>query len=424
MTVSAPPRPPSPERAATDGAPLTRDEIEALVEALIDEARRETRRRHRTYWAVAALATFVGVVVLILLDGGAASQIASPALSARSSLVAGAASSKIAFISEPPVGGYCGVVYVMNADGSGQRRLVSSTESCGQEAGPAWSPDGRRIAIVSNGMPGGIPPFGESKIYVLNADGTGLRRLTRSSGFEHSPAWSPDGRTIAFFSGRDGNAEIYVVNTDGRGERLLTRAAVDFGQLAWSPNGQKLAFTSALTSGPGGNVEVYVVNADGSGQRRLTRRTVRDSDPVWSPDARRIVFESNWQLWVMNADGSGQRRLTQSGGRNFNAEWSPDGQRIAFERGRRPRYPCSACPGARGYEVYVTNADGSGQQRLARRASQPHWSPDGRKIAFVSKRDGDPDIYVMNADGSGQRNLTQGAGRRESQPVWSPAHKK
>jgi Tol biopolymer transport system component len=71
------------------------------------------------------------------------------------------------------------------------------------------------------------------------------------------------------------------------------------------------------------------------------------------------------------------------------------------------------------------NADGSGQQRLARSGSQPTWSPDGRKIAFVSKRDRNwnSDIYVMNADGSGQRNLTRGAGRRESQPVWSPAQK-
>ena len=183
-----------------------------------------------------------------------------------------------------------------------------------------------------------------------------------------------------------------------------------------------------MTSGPNGNLEIYVVNADGSGQRRLTRSTVRDSHPVWSPDGRRIAFESNWQLWVMNADGSGQRRLTRNGRsplHNFNPEWSPDGQRIVFERGRRQRDPCSACPGSWGFEVYVMNADGSGQQRLTRgTGSQPHWSPDGRRIAFVTKRDGNSDIYVMNADGSGQRNLTPGAGRRESQPVWSHAQKK
>jgi hypothetical protein len=125
MSISAPPRPPSPPRTAPDGKPLEREEIEALVQALIEEARRETRRRHRRYLAIAALLVSAGLVVLILLQSGAASQPASPAASARSSLAAGAANSRIGFISEPPRSGYCGTVWVMNPDGSGQRRLTS-----------------------------------------------------------------------------------------------------------------------------------------------------------------------------------------------------------------------------------------------------------------------------------------------------------
>ena len=123
----------------------------------------------------------------------------------------------------------------------------------------------------------------------------------------------------------------------------------------------------------------------------------------------------------MNADGSGQRRLTLKGAHNFNPAWSPDGRRIAFERAPRQRY--SYKPGSAGYEVYVMNADGSGEQRLTRGGSHPRWSPDGRKIAYLSKRGGNRDIWIINADGSRQRNLTRAAGRPESGPVWSPAQK-
>jgi Tol biopolymer transport system component len=382
---------------------------------------RETRRRHRRYWALAALVAVVGVVVLILLEGGAASQTASPALSARSSVAAAAPSSKIAFISEGSGGGYCGVVYVMNADGSGQRRLVNTAESCGGELDHSWSPDGRKIAFTAWSDKG-------HDMYVINADGSGQQRLSSDPEWESGLAWSPDGEALAFIAGGR-FADIYVMNADGSGRRRLAGDAT-YGELAWSPRSDKIAFARERD----GDVELYVMNPDGSGQRRLTRNMVRDSYPVWSPDGRKIAFESNWQVWVMNPDGSGQRRLTRNGGRNFAPAWSPNGRRIAFERrlGRQqsPR-SCSGCGNALHFEVWVMNADGRQARVLARDAAQePSWSPDGQKIAFkrqLGEREPfggrQSDIYVMNADGSGQRNLTQAAGNRESQPVWSPAQR-
>jgi Tol biopolymer transport system component len=260
----------------------------------------------------------------------------------------------------------------MSVDGSAPRLLARNA------AGPAWSPDGRRIAFMR------LSPAGWD-VYVMNTDGSGQRRLARNAWLA-APAWSPDGRKIAFERPRrDRNAEGYAINS-----------------------------------------EIFVVTADGSGERRLTRNTGRDSNPVWSPDGRRIAFERNWQVSVMNADGSGQRRLTRNGGRNFAPAWSPDGQRIAFERrlGKgRQSGRCHACRESLTYEVHVMNADGSEQQRLTPRGAKPGWSPDGRTIAFVSKRDGNAEIYVMNADGTGQRNLTRTRGWQESWLAWSPAQK-
>jgi TolB protein len=209
-------------------------------------------------------------------------------------------------------------VYVMNADGSAQRNL---TRNAAGDNSPAWSPDGRKIAFVRN-----------NDIYVMNADGSGRRWLTHIPGMDLVPTWSPDGRKIAFVSRRKrcpsepddrlayvcGNAEIYVMNADGTGQRNLTRspAYAYYSSAAWSPDGRKMAFVSDRD----GNAEIYVMNADGSAQRRLTLNPASDGDPVWSPDGQKIAFVNGAGqlersgIYVMNADGSGKRRLTPPGG--------------------------------------------------------------------------------------------------------------
>jgi Tol biopolymer transport system component len=282
----------------------------------------------------------------------------------------------------------------VNADGSGQRLL---TRAARNTATPAWSPNGRQIAF-EDGIGGLL-----ISVYVVNADGSGQRRLARNG---RAPAWSPDGRTIAFIS----DSKIYLMNADGSEHRQLTKPPGG-RSLAWSPDGRKLAF---LRQGDCGQFcfNLWVVNSDGSGLRNLTskldagalRRGAPASDPAWSPDGQMIAFVRlnnglGSPIYVVKTDGSGLRRLTRPAALDADPTWSPDGRKIAFVSDRDPNS-----------EIYVMNANGKGQRNLTRNRAfdaDPAWSPDGRKIAFVSHRDGHYGIYVMNADGSGQRRLAQ-----------------
>jgi len=247
---------------------------------------------------------------------------------------------------------------------------------------------------------------GNWEIYAMNADGSGVTRLTNNSADDSSPSWSPDGRRIAFISDRDRNVEIYAMNADGSDVARLTNNSAYDHNPSWSPDGRRIAFASDLD----GNDEIYAMNADGSGLARLTDNSADDWSPSWSPDGRRIAFDSdrdgNREIYAMNADGSGVTNLTNNPATDGDPSWSPDGRRIAFYRGR---------------EIYAMNADGSSLARLTNNSADdrdPSWSPDGRRIAFASDRDGNFEIYVMNADGSGVTRLTDSPDG-DYHPAWT-----
>ncbi|MBI4187080.1 MAG: PD40 domain-containing protein [Chloroflexi bacterium] len=241
---------------------------------------------------------------------------------------------------------------------------------------------------------------GNFEIYVMDADGTNLRRLTNNSVRDYDPAWSPDATKIAFDRYWPGDGEIHVMNADGTNEIQLTHNTVLDYLPAWSPDGTKIAFVSARD----GDYEIYVMNADGNNQTRITYNPGGDWAPDWSPDGKQITFMAGdaAEIYVMNADGSGRTRLTYATGNDYTPKWSPDGAKILFASYRDGNW-----------EIYVMNADGGNQTRLTSNSADdadPVWSPDGSKIAFSSTRDGNWKIYVMNADGSDQTRLTTGPG--------------
>jgi Tol biopolymer transport system component len=414
MTISAPPRPPGPSD------PVDGDEFDALVKALIKEARQRARRRRFAFASVASVVALAGLSVFALVDRTARSQGSSPGRFAKAGAPGGATRSRIAFVSFPgrrPAGEAAQAfeIIVINANGSGKHTVVhwrGKRPPFG--IGPSWSPDGRRLVFDARSKGSGALCRSEGpcndELYSVNADGSGLRRLTRNAAADGQAAWSPDGRKIAFISRRDGGAaEIYVMNADGTDQRRLTRTHGDEGDLAWSPDGTKIAFTG---TGVEKLRDVYVINADGTHQRQLTAAaTAEEWDPLWSPDGRQIAYLQKSQLdydpisriYVMNADGSGGHLLSNVRAVGTAPSWSPDGRKLVFT-------------GPRG--LYVAAADGTGVHRVAKSVfpdAFPVWSPDGRKIAFLGglrpfqspSLPPPADLYVINADGGGRLNLTR-----------------
>jgi Tol biopolymer transport system component len=250
-----------------------------------------------------------------------------------------------------------------------------------------------------------------SGIFTLSPDGS-VALIPGANGPNAYPAWSADGRRIAFMSTRNGNAEVYVMNADGTGQRRLTNNS-EFDSLpAWSPDGTKIVFQSQRD----GDNELYTMNADGTEQTRITNRPGWDAEPAWSPDGRRIAFARSTigfpiDLFTMNPDGTDVTQVPTASehpeceDQRFDGspDWSPDGKKLVFHR-----FDCTT---AAWTSIRTINVDGTDERAVVEEEGGyvffPVWSPDGSKIVF----DGDlQNLYSVNADGNGRTLLRTGSG--------------
>ncbi len=221
-------------------------------------------------------------------------------------------------------------IFLVDSDGSNVRRL---TDGQADDKMPSWSPDGQKIVFDSNRDNSAGDTKLQTEIYSMNADGTEQRRLTRNGYNDFAPVWSPDGRTILFVSDRDGRFQIYKMNTDGTGQRRLAVSDYYDAEPAWSPDGRFVAFSSDRT----GSFQIHIMQADGSNVRQLTEgdREHEAGNPSWSPDGKFIVFIGGnyhdfFAIYIMDASGKNQRPLTERNGEAYHPVWSPDGKWIAF----------------------------------------------------------------------------------------------
>ena len=260
------------------------------------------------------------------------------------------------------------------------------------------------------------PPRGK-ELYIVDYDGFNAKRITVNNSLNILPAWSPDGRSLAYVSYRQGGPSIFVARIfEGRSDNITKGDGQAFAP-TFSPDGKRLAYASNKS----GNLEIWISNADGTGAHRITSSPGIDTAPAWSPTGQEIAFNSDRagtpQLYVMDSEGLNVRRLTTVGNWNDAPAWNPSKEysEIAYtsrlEVGGPVRFDIAVIDLATRQVRQVTAGRGS--------CEYPSWAPNGRHLVFSCKRGNTWQITVSDREGRTIDTLSAGAGNNVY-PDWGP----